>query len=1092
MAKVNVANSQVVFSQTVLRPYYNDWNEDKNYLQILFQPEFAVQSRELTQIQSILQNQIERFGQHIFTNGSPVLGAGVYFQDLTTINLSSTFGGTTIDPSSFVNKTIQKSDSTDVMALVVDATDSNTNEPPSLFVKYLTGDEFAAGDTIKIVDENTYSNIVVSSNAFANSLMSYISDSVYFVDGYFVKVPKQSVIAAKYNVASVNVKVGLEKTKAIVTENDDVSLLDPAAEASNFDAPGAHRFKFSLGLGTRALDSVDDEEFVQLALIEESVVKSIVDKTSYSEIEETLARRTYDESGNYTVKPFVGTLKETNANAFGVRLSSGKAYISGYEYETIAETELYVPKARTTSNTITDFDLNCNYGSYITVSNVSGVFDVSTSEVFDLHNVAVGAVNHSSLANYNLTRCGSVRIRDIDFFSGDSNTAQRKYEVYIFNSTSNNNGDITKAKSLVKNPSYTSGAVYSANSNIDALSMSNGNTVSGNLVVQELSLGKTVFKYPQSYIANGISSMSYYYRRMFSSVQFTNGTSAAITAAADEDFEGATSSSNVSSTVMNNFYITVIDKQASSRANGEVIKATTSVTGSPEQVVFASGGSAGDTFRAVVLAKMQVRNTQARVKTLVLANTQIQSVGASNGTFVSSTTGANAEVYLNTGQVIIRNPTKKPSVPESLYISDIQNVVKIYDCNGGALPGAGNSITGLIDVTSRYSWSAQQRASFYDHGFITLKPGMLAPKGPLIVCTRYYKTSSDFGYFNVDSYPNLYSDITEEGTNIGTGYSLIPTYNDGAATSTPIPLRDAVDFRPVRLNASNTAISFTLGGIRTPIATTDFTSSYRYYLGRYDLVVVNPNRSIEVIRGIPAEYPLLPTKPNGAMVIYQMYVPPYTLNIRDVKLEYIDNRRYTMRDIGLLDKRLTNVEYYVSLNQIEKAAVDLQIQDVDGLNRTKYGILADNFINHKLGDTSQFDYKIAMDNSGVNFGGRAQAVSNIKSIAMTTVDSASIFANQEKIMLDYTTKVAIQQPWATKATPVADFMFADFIGQIICYPDADIFKNEEYVEYPDPDGNIGTNPYVQPKVNAWVRGTPEAPPTYKPPKNLPPGLSGLY
>ena len=50
-------------------PYYDDFAEDKSFHRILFKPSAAIQARELTQLQSILQNQIERFGSHMFKEG---------------------------------------------------------------------------------------------------------------------------------------------------------------------------------------------------------------------------------------------------------------------------------------------------------------------------------------------------------------------------------------------------------------------------------------------------------------------------------------------------------------------------------------------------------------------------------------------------------------------------------------------------------------------------------------------------------------------------------------------------------------------------------------------------------------------------------------------------------------------------------------------------------------------------------------------------------------------------------------------------------------------------------------------------------------
>ena len=58
-------------------PYYDDYTESKNFHRILFRPSNAIQARELTQLQSILQNQVERFGNHVFDEGALVMGGTV-------------------------------------------------------------------------------------------------------------------------------------------------------------------------------------------------------------------------------------------------------------------------------------------------------------------------------------------------------------------------------------------------------------------------------------------------------------------------------------------------------------------------------------------------------------------------------------------------------------------------------------------------------------------------------------------------------------------------------------------------------------------------------------------------------------------------------------------------------------------------------------------------------------------------------------------------------------------------------------------------------------------------------------------------------
>ena len=65
------------------------------------------------------------------------------------------------------------------------------------------------------------------------------------------------------------------------------------------------------------------------------------------------------------------------------------------------------------------------------------------------------------------------------------------------------------------------------------------------------------------------------------------------------------------------------------------------------------------------------------------------------------------------------------------------------------------------------------------------------------------------------------------------------------------------------------------------------------------------------------------------MHLYTISLTPYTLSPEAVEVENQDNRRYTMRDIGKLEKRLENVEYYTQLSLLEQQAQSLQIQDAD-------------------------------------------------------------------------------------------------------------------------------------------------------------------
>ena len=79
-----------------VHPYYDDFDASKKFVKILFKPGYAVQARELTQLQTGIQTQIERFGDHVFQHGSMVVPGNsttdstVYFAKLALTNISIT------------------------------------------------------------------------------------------------------------------------------------------------------------------------------------------------------------------------------------------------------------------------------------------------------------------------------------------------------------------------------------------------------------------------------------------------------------------------------------------------------------------------------------------------------------------------------------------------------------------------------------------------------------------------------------------------------------------------------------------------------------------------------------------------------------------------------------------------------------------------------------------------------------------------------------------------------------------------------------------------------------------------------------------
>ena len=77
-------------------PYYDDFADSNNYHRVLFRPSYALQARELTQAQTILQSQVERFGNHVFKEGDVVVPGSVQTVARATIKLTSFTGTSTL------------------------------------------------------------------------------------------------------------------------------------------------------------------------------------------------------------------------------------------------------------------------------------------------------------------------------------------------------------------------------------------------------------------------------------------------------------------------------------------------------------------------------------------------------------------------------------------------------------------------------------------------------------------------------------------------------------------------------------------------------------------------------------------------------------------------------------------------------------------------------------------------------------------------------------------------------------------------------------------------------------------------------------
>ena len=274
-------------------PYYDDFSEDSLYHRVLFRPAYSVQARELTQMQSILQNQIERIGSHFFKEGAVVIPGQTGF-DVTYsyVKIQATFVDTntvthTVENfrTSLIGKKLTGATS-EVVAKIVGSQAAEGSNDLTLFVKYeksgtaaggTTNKQFSNGESLTIDSQLAYTSgsttytfdpadqvaTTSASAATGTGSSASIQKGIFYIRGSFVQTTTQTIILDAYN-NTPSYRVGFLVTESLVTPEEETALLDNATGSTNFAAKGAHRLKYSLTLTKKALGTADDADFIEL------------------------------------------------------------------------------------------------------------------------------------------------------------------------------------------------------------------------------------------------------------------------------------------------------------------------------------------------------------------------------------------------------------------------------------------------------------------------------------------------------------------------------------------------------------------------------------------------------------------------------------------------------------------------------------------------------------------------------------------------------------------------------------------------------------------------------------------------------------
>jgi hypothetical protein len=1253
-----------------LTPYYDDFSDSKKFHRILFRPSFAVQARELTQSQTILQDQIENLSDHIFKQGAMVIpGAISYDLNYYSVKLSAK----SISDITKYDSVRLTGASSGVIANVVGTSATDGTDPDTLFVKYETSGtsntstSFTNGETLNCTIDGSAATATVNTTHTGSS--AYIGAGVFYINGFHVSVTEQVVVLDKYT-NSPSYRVGLAVTESFVTPNDDASLNDNATGSSNVNAPGAHRFKIDLTLTKKSLTSTEDKNFVELLRLSEGIIQNRVRTTEYAVLEETLARRTFDESGDYSVRGFDIDIREhllsgSNRGVFAsgsgglesklaLGISPGKAYVKGYEIETIGTTFVAVDKARdfdTENNFNTRFDI----GNFVNVTNVYGnpdigfvsgdveafkklglyseqtvnrgtentgsgssnitigrakskgfeyksgtaiggayssgsaltnvfkhyLFDinmfthlnttggstfttaekitggtsgatgtlesVSTTTSISPSSISVASPGVVTTGSNHLLKDGqqikftspsfsvdSVAVTTSDIFTVRNGNGTTTFELFNADGTtaanvtsftssgaikhgvvvlSSVNGTFTAGETITGGTSGTTDVIqsdtvgfkgvrnfelsavkqigmagsptYTADTSLDSVNgdnaiISGSISVSGNAVTgfntrfsDELKIGDSVsftndsgttetkiveviinqtsltftstagtstktiatrrraklneankntsiFKLPYKTIKtlkttanSGITDTNFAVRRNFTQTLSSNG-DATITAGTNETFTAL---------LDKDFSVSIMTTgSGGTGAVGDVL----SLSGNNHEgdAIFTLGGS--PTGKTLTL-DFGANYAGHKVKILATIN---RSVADSK----TKTLNSNQTVQISS-QSTIESGVIGIGKADILQINSVKMAADFST----------NATSSDTDITDRFDLDNGQRDNFYDIGRLKLKNGQLTPTGRLLINFDFFSHGSG-DYFSVDSYSGVVN------------YENIPSYNSDT-TGQKFELRDVLDFRPrvddaSTINSGGQDRSFDGTGASTVDVVkfnSDVSTDFEYYLPKIVKVFLDKDGTFRAVEGASALSPQAPKNLDTAMHLYTLQLDNYTLTTDHVEVETIDNRRYTMRDIGALEKRIDNVEYYTQLNMLEQSAQSLQIQDADGLDRFKNGFIVDNFTGHGIGDVGNLDYKAAMDMAE----GQLRPTYNEDAVQLIERDDDGTeivaadrtAANYQKtgdlLTLPYTETTLVDQPFASKTLNVNPFNVFTWIGTIELTPPGDEWKETE-------------------------------------------------
>lgn len=987
-----------------IHPYYDDFDTSKNFHQILFKPGYAVQSRELTQIQSILKNQIGQFGNHVFKHGSVVIPGNTHSDQYASYIKISGLLGETLSLSTFNNQVIV-GETSGVRAIVNFSVDKNGTDPYVFYVVYVSGGNngnitFNLGETVHL-ELDTSKRVSISSDldGIGFGTLAHINAGVYYVNETFVHVDRQTTVVDKFS-SNPSARVMLRIDESFVGALEDETLLDPAQGSYNYAAPGADRLNITLTLITVPLDAIESDDYIELMRFREGVLEEHSRYPKYNELEKSLARRIYDESGDYVVSGLKLIARENkktsnnngdsitgDASKITYQLSPGKAYFRGFEIEAIASQKVVVDKARTSKHVFqTSTTTKPTYGQYLLVSNPSGRLNTDTRETIQLWN------NSSSSGG---TQIGTAKAVAVDYYTGDGVNPIFKIfftDIVLTSGSFEDIGSIrtttpfhgrvvAECAAYVTSGSFAVGEIVNFNSTVRSATVALYSQLEGKLFFHKHDSSKTSPKVGDLIVgATGGSTVVIQTKIMIRS----NGQSSAVFALSSTATKSLKNATNA------------YDMTYQAHRKLTIAQGATSATISGGKFVPIETG----TFVALSNSGADSNSNYSIDGTgTVVTRSSPAPAGGITIYAQSNNIGTPRTKTIQTSTPMVKSSTSVITLDHA----DVFEIISI--------------VSGGTDIKSYYTLDSGATDYEYDLSKIRLNDGITLPIGNVTIVYRYFNhTAGDF--FSVDSYSGI---VIDE----------IPTYVS-PSTGIRYSLRDCIDFRKTVGIASNIVVSDTI--IQT---------SVQRYVPRIDSVCIDKQNKMVVLSGTPSDTPKRITIPDGLYELEQVTIPAYTFSMRDLRQKRIASKSYTMESIGKIETRIDRLEEYTTLTAQEAILLKLEVIDAKtGLDRYKTGYIVEDMVNpFAIANAFSSDFKSTMNPTNGILPLLEPTSIDLKFSSTSARNTGGIYT------LPYTEKRFASVLVSSRTTNLNPFLLVKWNGRMVMTPGSDIWV--EVIDLPE-------------------------------------------